>query len=157
MSFTKLATALLVASVAVLQVSAESHTVTLVNNCGKGTPVLKQNGNTLSTGGDYTANGPLSAAISYLDTGCGANGDGCTLVETTLQNPTTAGSGSSTDISLIAPLAFSVKATFAYKNGCTNGKACDSADCTTAFHQSTDTTVQEACQANDAGLTITYC
>lgn len=34
---------------------------------------------------------------------CGFNGEGCTLVETTLQNPTTAGSGSSTDLSLIPP------------------------------------------------------
>ena len=35
--------------------------------------------------------------------GCGFNGEGCTLVEVTLQNPTTAGSGSSADISLIEP------------------------------------------------------
>lgn len=34
---------------------------------------------------------------------CGDNGEGCTLVETTLVNPTTPGSGSSTDISLIPP------------------------------------------------------
>ena len=32
---------------------------------------------------------------------CSFNGEGCTLVETTLQNPTTPGSGFSTDISLI--------------------------------------------------------
>lgn len=31
------------------------------------------------------------------------NGEGCTLIETTLTNPTSAGSGSSTDISLIPP------------------------------------------------------
>lgn len=35
--------------------------------------------------------------------GCGFNGEGCTLIETTLINPTSPGSGSSTDISLIPP------------------------------------------------------
>lgn len=35
--------------------------------------------------------------------GCGFNGDGCTLVEFTLVNPTSPGSGSSADISLISP------------------------------------------------------
>ena len=32
---------------------------------------------------------------------CGFNGDYCTLVETSLVNPTTPGSGSSSDISLV--------------------------------------------------------
>ena len=43
---------------------------------------------------------------------CGFNGDGCTLIETTLVNPTAPGSGSSTDISLIPPHAFSVTSGF---------------------------------------------
>ena len=43
---------------------------------------------------------------------CGDNGEGCTLIETTLVNPTSPGSGSSTDISLIPPLAFSVTSGF---------------------------------------------
>ena len=44
-------------------------------------PTLRsQSGATLSTGGAYTANGPLVGAIAYLQTGsCGANGEGCTL------------------------------------------------------------------------------
>jgi hypothetical protein len=75
----------------------------------------------LSTGGPFTATRPLRGAIAYLQTGkrlrrslfyldhnlstgsCGFNGEGCTLVETTLLNATTDGSGSSTDISLIPP------------------------------------------------------
>ncbi|KII89699.1 hypothetical protein PLICRDRAFT_561358 [Plicaturopsis crispa FD-325 SS-3] len=139
-------------------VSAETHTITLVNNCGTGNPVLKTNGNTLKSGnGDYTSNAAIVAAISYLDTGCGANGEGCLLVETTMQNPSTAGSGSSTDLSLIPPHAFNRKATFAYKNGCSDSLSCDSGSCDTAFHVDTDTYVQRACQVNDAGLTITYC
>ena len=43
-----------------------------------------------------------NAAKCILRSGsCGFNGEGCTLVEATLQNPTTPGSGSSADISLI--------------------------------------------------------
>lgn len=38
-----------------------------------------------------------------MNAGCGANGEGCTMVETTLVNPTSPGSGSSTDITLISP------------------------------------------------------
>ncbi|GAW09208.1 glycopeptide protein [Lentinula edodes] len=64
------------------------------------------------TGGAYTSNGPLEAAIAYLDVGCGANGEGCTMVETTLVNPTSPGSGSSTDITLISPHTFSVTTGF---------------------------------------------
>ena len=37
--------------------------------------MLKANGQTLSTGGAYQSNGPLTAAIAYLQTGvCGDNG-----------------------------------------------------------------------------------
>ena len=127
-------------------------------------PTLIQGGTVLSTGDDFTSNGPLIAAIayvllsllstprppltnimisSYLQTGtfpptskrstpairlitflplirrrpqhpggCGFNGEGCTLIETTLVNPTSPGSGSSTDISLIPPHSFSVTSGF---------------------------------------------
>ncbi|KAF9026615.1 hypothetical protein BDZ89DRAFT_1039897 [Hymenopellis radicata] len=86
--------ALTVAS-AIALVAGESHTIHFDNS---------QSGAVLSTGGDYTSNGPIIGAIAYLQTGgCGFNGDSCTLVETTLINPTSAGAGSSTDISLIAP------------------------------------------------------
>ncbi|KAE9394827.1 hypothetical protein BT96DRAFT_923254 [Gymnopus androsaceus JB14] len=77
-------------------VAAESHTISFTNNCGGGTPTLVQDGAILSTGGAYTADGPIIGAIAYLQTGgCGLNGDFCTTVETTLQNPTSPGAGSS--------------------------------------------------------------
>ncbi|KAI5123129.1 hypothetical protein M0805_000832 [Coniferiporia weirii] len=144
---------------AVIGARAESHTVSFVNNCGTGTPTLIQNGNVLSTGGSVTINGPLTAAIAYLQTGsCGFNGEGCTLIETTLQNPTTAGSGSSSDISLISPHSFSVSSGFGYYNGCDGaGADCTSADCSTAFHSSGDTQVQVACQVDNVNLSITFC
>jgi rRNA maturation protein Nop10 len=82
-------------------------------------PTLIQGGRVLSTGGDYVSNGPLVAAIAYLQTGaCGFNGENCSLLETTLKNPTCAGCGSSTDVSLIAPHRFSVTTGFGYYNGC---------------------------------------
>ncbi|KAF9047790.1 glycopeptide [Panaeolus papilionaceus] len=144
---------------AVIGAHAETHTVHFDNRCGRGTPTLIQGGRVLSTGGDFTINGPLTAAIAYLQTGnCGFNGDGCTLLETTLINPTSPGSGSSTDISLISPHTFSVPTGFGYYNGCNGaGADCTSANCPTAFHKPDDTHVQVACQANNVNLAITFC
>ncbi|KAJ7762102.1 glycopeptide [Mycena metata] len=139
---------------------AETHTVTFNNNCHTGTPTLiSQTGQVLSTGGAYTINGPLRGAIAYLQTGsCGFNGEGCTLVETTLVNPTTDGSGSSTDLSLIPPHAFSVTTGFGYIGACAPaGADCNNAGCTTAFHKSSDTQVQVPCQQDNANLVITFC
>lgn len=140
-------------------VQAERHVVHFDNRCGYGTPTLIKGPNVLSTGGDYVSNGPLYSAIAYLQTGrCGFNGDGCTSIETTLVNPTSPGSGSSTDISLISPHAFSVTTGFAYYNGCDGaGANCNNPNCPTAFRQPSDTYVQVACQQNDVNLVITFC
>ncbi|KAF8624951.1 hypothetical protein AX15_005628 [Amanita polypyramis BW_CC] len=140
-------------------VSAETHTVHFNNRCGFGTPTLIRGGNVLSTGGDYVSNGPLVSAIAYLQTGsCGFNGEGCTLIETTLINPTSPGSGSSTDISLIPPHAFSVASGFGYYNGCDGaGADCTNPNCPTAFFQPDDTHVQVACQVNNVNLAISFC
>ncbi|KAJ7055999.1 glycopeptide [Mycena amicta] len=151
--------ALTLLALAVTGVRGETHTITFNNNCGRGTPMLIQGSNVLSTGGAYTKNGPIVSAIAYLQTGsCGFNGDGCTMVETTLRNPTSAGSGSSTDITLIAPHAFSVTTGFGYYNGCNGaGADCTGPSCSTAFHVSTDTQVQVACQTDDVNLVVTFC
>ncbi|KAF9465154.1 glycopeptide [Collybia nuda] len=144
---------------AIIGARAEHHTVHFNNRCGSGTPTLVRAGQILSTGGDFNIDGPLVAAIAYLQKGsCGLNGEGCTLIETTLTNPTSAGSGSSTDISLIAPHTFSVTSGFNYFNGCDGaGHTCDNASCNTAFHNPGDTGVQVACQTNDVNLAITFC
>ncbi|KAJ3846323.1 hypothetical protein EV368DRAFT_89215 [Lentinula lateritia] len=112
-SFSKFTTAIVAAFIIEVQ-AQETHTVVFTNLCGTGVPTLKVNGATLSTGGSFTSNGPLisAIAIAYLDVGCGADGEGCTMVETTLVNPTTPGSGSSTDITLIPPHSFSVTTGF---------------------------------------------
>ncbi|KAF7351781.1 Glycopeptide [Mycena sanguinolenta] len=154
------AATLAVIAVAAGKALAETHTVTFANNCGFGTPTLiGQGGAVLSTGGAYTSNGPLIGAIAYLQTGgCGFNGEGCTLVETTLVNPTSPGSGSSTDLSLIPPHAFSVTTGFGYVGACSPaGADCNNANCNTAFHQPSDTFVQVACQQDNADLVITFC
>ncbi|PPQ93070.1 hypothetical protein CVT25_011946, partial [Psilocybe cyanescens] len=95
----------------------------------------------------------------YLQTGkCGFNGDNCITVETTLVNPTSPGSGSSTDLSLIPPLKFSVTTGFGYYGGCDGaGASCNNANCNTAFRVPTDTFVQVACQSNNVNLAITFC
>ncbi|KAJ6488767.1 hypothetical protein C8R45DRAFT_901668 [Mycena sanguinolenta] len=151
---------LAVITVAAGKALAETHTISFTNHCGYGTPTLiGQGGAVLSTGGAYTANGPISGAIAYLQTGgCGFNGEGCTMIETTLKNPSTAGSGSSTDITLIPPHAFSVTTGFGYYGVCAPaGADCNNANCNTAFHVSTDTFVQVACQQDNANLAITFC
>ncbi|QRV77413.1 hypothetical protein RhiJN_05428 [Ceratobasidium sp. AG-Ba] len=148
-------------TIAAFGVAAETHTVTFTNKCGRGTPMLIQGGRVLSTGSSYTSNGPLTSAIAYLQVGnCGFNGENCSLLETTLKNPTCAGCGSSTDVSLIPPHAFSVPTGFGYYNGCDGiGNDCTSASCcpTGAFCKSTDYQAQRQCEANNVNLAITFC
>ena len=116
----------LAALVAVAGANAERHVITFENRCGHGTvrlslvvhrpihltliyfltqPQLWQYGRELLKGkSSYTSNGPFPAAIAFLQTGkCGANGENCLLLETTLVNPTCIGCVSSTDLSLIPP------------------------------------------------------
>ncbi|KAJ7762945.1 hypothetical protein B0H16DRAFT_502691 [Mycena metata] len=152
-------TAFTLLAVAVASVQAESHTVTFANNCGHGTPQLIQGTKVLSSGGAYTSPGPLNGAIAYLQTGnCGFNGEGCTMVEVTLVNPTSPGAGSSVDLTLIPPHAFSVTTGFGYYNGCNNsGADCTGPNCSTAFKVSSDNQVQVQCEVNDVDLVITFC
>ncbi|KAK7441040.1 hypothetical protein VKT23_016824 [Stygiomarasmius scandens] len=83
----------LVAVVAVFAatVSAESHTVTLNNKCGKGTPVFQvAGGQEFSGQGSHTVNGPIKGGLAWIKGafGCGdANGLNCGDVEFTLINP----------------------------------------------------------------------
>ncbi|CAE6358572.1 unnamed protein product [Rhizoctonia solani] len=155
------ASTLAVTLMAALSVQAERHVVHFDNRCGRGTPTLIQGGRVLSTGGDYVSNGPLVAAIAYLQTGqCGFNGENCSMLETTLKNPTCAGCGSSTDVSLIPPHKFHVTTGFGYYGGCDGvGNNCKSASCcpSGAFCKTDDYQSQRQCQANDVNLAITFC
>ncbi|KAH9939156.1 glycopeptide [Amylocystis lapponica] len=155
MSLFKISPAVIVAIVSFLQVNAETHTVTLTNKCGYGTPLLiGQNGETLSTGGAYTQNGEMNGLIAYLQTGnCGANGDDCTLIEATLNQ-----GYSSADISLISPHKFSVASGFSYYDGCDGaGANCANDGCPDAFYNPNDNQVQVGCPDDNVSLAITFC
>ncbi|KAE9395181.1 hypothetical protein BT96DRAFT_885841 [Gymnopus androsaceus JB14] len=135
-------------------VAAESHTISFTNLCGGGTPTLvSQNGAILSTGGAYTADGPIVGALAYLQTGgCGLNGDFCTTVETTLIN-----GGSATDITLVPDHEFSVTSGFGYYNGCDGtGLDCQEPDCPGAFTDSTNGWII-SCATDNVDLAITFC
>ncbi|KIY53119.1 hypothetical protein FISHEDRAFT_69258 [Fistulina hepatica ATCC 64428] len=145
----------------VLYVAAESHTIKFDNQCGYGYPVLIRGGDVYNlTDNAYTADGTFSSAIAYLqyDDMCNFNGENCTLMEMSLENPVVAGGGSSADISLISPHVFSVGTSFSYYNGCDGqGASCLNASCTTAFRSSDDNQDQVACQDDDVNLLITFC
>ncbi|KAF8574861.1 glycopeptide, partial [Ramaria rubella] len=158
MLFSKIFKTSVAVAMCIVIVVAENHTVTFTNKCDRGTPILKANGQTLSTGGNFTIDGPLVAAIAFLQTGnCGDNGEGCTLVETTLMNPITPGSGSNTDISFIPPHAFSVTSGFMYFNGCDGrGADCTNSTCPQAFHKPNDAGEELVCQTPNVDLAITF-
>ncbi|PCH36247.1 hypothetical protein WOLCODRAFT_156960 [Wolfiporia cocos MD-104 SS10] len=152
--FFKLAVAMVAAAAALVPARAETHTVTFINNCGYGTPMLEsQNGDVLSTGAAYTTNGPL-IAIAFLQTGvCGPDGENCAIVETTLKN-----GNSSTALCPNPPYGSQAIIGFSYYNGCDGlGSDCPSATCTDAVQQPNDTCVSVECTADNVDLAITFC
>jgi len=157
-TFLQILTGITVVVSALSTVRAESHTITFANECGRGTPTLVINGQIVSTGQPYTSDGTISG-IAYLQTGeCLLNGENCTLMEMTLDNPTCPGCGSSADISLIPPHKFNVATSFSFYNGCDGvGRTCSSATCNTAFFKSDDNQVQSSCQNDNVNLRITFC
>ncbi|KAI0272430.1 glycopeptide [Gloeopeniophorella convolvens] len=158
MYFTSILAPLAALMAAFVGAQAEQHTITFDNKCGRGTPYLKANGTTFSTGQAYTSGGPFISGIAYLQTGpCGDNGENCVLVETTLKNPTTPGSGSSTDLSLIPPHAFQITTGFRYTNGCDGQADCKEPNCPEAFETPDQTWKQVACQVDNVDLVITFC
>ncbi|KAH9957349.1 hypothetical protein BC827DRAFT_1226439 [Russula dissimulans] len=109
----------LLISTGVMVVRAESHTISFDNKCGTGTPQLVVGGQILSSGQDWTSNGPAQSGIIYLQTGpCLLNGENCALIEYNLNNPTCAGCGSFVDISLISPHDLNVPVAFSFFDGC---------------------------------------
>ncbi|KAJ3796465.1 glycopeptide [Lentinula aff. detonsa] len=120
-------------------VQAETHIVMLSNYCGFGTPLLKQNGVTISTGAAYIVNGPLSAIA------CGTNGEGCTILETTLDNA----QGSSTTFNMTS---YSVPTGFGYYNGC-DGEGWDCCPGATGIISP----LPIRCAAENVDLAVTFC
>ncbi|KAJ3713524.1 hypothetical protein C8R42DRAFT_646806 [Lentinula raphanica] len=139
----------LVAALLIIGADAESHTIRFSNFCGTGTPILQENGVVVSTGAAYITNGPLTA-IAYLDVGsCGSNGEGCTIVESTLNNA----EGSSTTINMTS---FSVPTGFGYYNGCDGeGGDCTRAGCPGATGIISPFPIE--CNDENVDLAITFC
>ncbi|KAK7687770.1 hypothetical protein QCA50_008989 [Cerrena zonata] len=136
---------------AAVHVYAETHTIVFENHRGFGTPILKlPNGPTLSTGAAFTINGPLIGAIAFLQTGsCGTNGEGCTVIEITLKNPSSPGTGSTV---VIDPTQFSVTTGFGYFNGCDGiGQDCTNPNCPSPLPPN------GLCPTNDVNLAIVFC
>ncbi|RDB20751.1 hypothetical protein Hypma_012227 [Hypsizygus marmoreus] len=162
---------------AVVGVYAERHTVHFDNRCGFGTPTLVQSGRILSTGGDYTINGPLLGAILLANWRVQAEWRRMHPRRDHLNEPhiswkwfkyrylTYSSVCFHLDFTVIWRyltfswrLAFSVTSGFGYYNGCDGaGANCNNPNCPTAFHVPSDTFVQVACQVNDVNLAITFC
>ncbi|KZP11418.1 hypothetical protein FIBSPDRAFT_962287 [Athelia psychrophila] len=110
---------------ALVGIVSAQHSVSITNNCGTGTPYM----NGPSTGliaipNGYSTAGDMTGWIIFLQTGaCGAQGEGCLIVEGTLN-----GGYSDVDISRIPPNTFNVAASFSYTDG-DGGKSCATADC----------------------------
>ena len=132
--------------------AGETHTVRLINHCGKGTPKLVQGGKILSNGSDYTSFGPLRGAVAYLQTGtCGLNGNNCTLIDTTLENVSPGVTGSVTSINTNGSSWFNVPVSYSYYNGCDGtGAKCSSLIIGCLFTQKT-------CTADDVNLGVVFC
>ncbi|KLO16733.1 hypothetical protein SCHPADRAFT_198248 [Schizopora paradoxa] len=145
----------------VASVTAESHTIHFTNLCGFGTPIIAQNGIILSTGADFTTNGPFIDGMAYLQTGgCGLNGEGCTIVETTLRNPTTlGGNGSCTEIVQTSTDFLSIEFSYFINNsGCITitGGNCP-ANCSTGLVPFPSQTECVTCDLDNVNLAINLC
>ncbi|KAJ7627240.1 glycopeptide [Roridomyces roridus] len=150
----------LLAVALITTVRGETHTVMFENHCGAGIPMLiAQDGTVLSTGAAYNSTGPIIDAIAFLQTGsCGAKGEGCSTVDITLQNPTSPGGGSSADITVVPPHAFSVVTGFGYFNGCDGaGMDCTIPGCPNAFLTPGGPPIVVACQTDNVNLVVTFC
>ncbi|GJE97616.1 glycopeptide [Phanerochaete sordida] len=136
-------------------------TVQFNNKCGHGTPLLLENGKTLSTGEpvNVSSGGVTTSTIAFLQTGhCGDNGENCTVVETTEHTAAIIGPTILSDISVAPPHKFSVPAGFQYHGG---GQFCDGlhADCASASCPAAEANCQiiELDPHPPVTLEITFC
>ncbi|KAF7982188.1 hypothetical protein HWV62_29977 [Athelia sp. TMB] len=147
----------LAAITALAGIASAQHTLSIVNNCGYGTPMFDSPSTGLiSVPGGYSTSGDMTGWILYLQNGsqCGANGENCLTLEGTLDD-----GYSSVDISMISPHAFNVPLSFSFTDG-SGGRACDSASCSCdydVFCQPTDYGAQVGSPSPTASVTATFC
>ncbi|KAI0818849.1 hypothetical protein BC629DRAFT_1579316 [Irpex lacteus] len=143
--------------------AAESHTVTLINNCGAGTPVFLYQGHATPRGSG-TISGQLLGGIAWLSNyksdNCLSSGVNCGAVEFTLRND--APNQNAADFTLEAASAeghhlFTYPMAFQYTGACTKSAKCASAsNCPGAFTNPTNGAPVQ-CLASDVGIRITFC
>ncbi|KZV63740.1 hypothetical protein PENSPDRAFT_657048 [Peniophora sp. CONT] len=141
--------------------SAESHTVSITNNCGYGNPVLLVNdANMTIVDNHFTGTGPFSG-VAWLDsTNCSLIEGNCTVVSTVLDNNVTSqfgGSQLSVNLHRITPFVEPVCAE--YTGGCEGqGWTCeDDAGCTNANVTEPVWDRVLPCKTADVNVSITFC
>ncbi|CAK5270797.1 unnamed protein product [Mycena citricolor] len=141
----KLAPAFVLAALAATGVMAEQRTVTVVNNCGYGTPTFTNAGNVVTTGASFLFS---QATAVYLQNGsCGPNGERCTAVH--LAQASTL--GLSYRISVTPPNAYTVPVSVHFYNGCEGqGAECKDPSCL-------GSALRGECFLKDSDLQITFC
>ncbi|ORY31384.1 hypothetical protein BCR39DRAFT_587484 [Naematelia encephala] len=151
---------------------SESHTVTLINNCGSGQARFLYQGNS-NPQGSATIIGPLDGGVAWVDGFAGANclssGVNCGVVEFTLVNPSGANPPqNAVDYSL--QTQGNHQYTYEMNAAYTNSASCagrgppgpctgpTQASCPGAFvgSDTTDGTVYQCIDSN-VGITITFC
>ncbi|EPQ51485.1 hypothetical protein GLOTRDRAFT_132851 [Gloeophyllum trabeum ATCC 11539] len=145
---------------------AESHTISMTNNCGSGRPVFLYQGHP-NPQGPTTINGQVLGGIAWLDGFSGANclssGVNCGAVEFTLRND--APNQNAADFTLEADASLgNHRFTYPMRYQYTGGGACNGIsdncpsanNCPHAFTQPTNGTPLQ-CLGQDAGIHITFC
>ncbi|KZV68928.1 hypothetical protein PENSPDRAFT_502878 [Peniophora sp. CONT] len=138
---------------------SESHTVSFINNCGFGTPVLLVDEVVVSNGSDYSSDMSIIKGVAYLDQdGCASGGsESCMEIEINLSNS----SPSFVDILLIPPQVYRSAACVTYSDGCDGASlTCTGPDCSEAIISEDDPSGSGAvlvCEDSDANVIITFC
>ncbi|KAH9942095.1 hypothetical protein B0H21DRAFT_525818 [Amylocystis lapponica] len=139
------------------------YSVSVVNDCGYGVPVLDRiPSDTIATGtGVVFQNTTILDAFAFLNTGnCGPNGGNCTAVEVNLGNPD---GSSNAMVDLVPTHVYSVAVSFSFYNACTGaGTSCLTESCVNAARDDSEINGLVSCPAaNDpdhsAGLLVTWC
>ncbi|EGG00169.1 uncharacterized protein MELLADRAFT_93841 [Melampsora larici-populina 98AG31] len=142
----------LLAAIFFTTVSASTHGITLVNNCGSATTMqLPGRGN--YGAGTFSFDGDVRGGIAQA---CGdINGVGCNSIEFTLVDDVT-----SADITLISPHQFDHPARFTITGPSGSQSAsCQSSDCgpNNAFYKSDDYTAQRQVTGAGSSISMQFC
>ncbi|EIM91695.1 uncharacterized protein STEHIDRAFT_182923 [Stereum hirsutum FP-91666 SS1] len=140
-----------------LQLAKCSHSVTMINRCGYGTPTLDQiPSNTLATGtGEVYTNDTLNSGQIFLNTGdCGPNGGHCTVVTANLG--VELDQGSSVVVNLIPNNSFTVPIQFSYYNGC-DGAGVSCSSCEYAVRDPSEDSGIVNCSNVTASIRVIFC